>query len=546
MKVIVGYVSETDEAFASFLPSGCCYIHAVLASSGHQSLLVNFSGMPVARRDALIRENRPRVLFLSLLTHNRHCTLRLAKAVKLIDPKCLVIVGGPHATFLWHDILDRNEAVDGVVLGEGERVCREIAAAVADGRGVGGLVGVVTRTNYKIRPPQAAPVCPNLDELPIPGKYAAASVGVDLRRQLEFIITSRGCGGSCSFCSSPSFWGRKIRYRSPASVVEEIRFLRDTYGMIYFSIRDDTFTCDRSRVVEICRRLLDERIFVIWNCQSRVNAVDAEVLQWMRRAGCEAIQFGVESGSSKVLASLAKGVSLDRVRAAARMTKESGIRLSVYLITGVPGEGESDLQETLSVISDIQADDGQVSPLVYYPGTKFFRDAVAKGEVEPQIFDGMEESFPVRRDSFVRKSMSRMLRRLHEVGTRHCLNEKTIRSLRNRFGYCHIGNIGAGEFYRSIGDDGNAEAAFREIVKREPDNPWGWLSLAELHADQGKFVQAIADFRRLVDLVPNHAPAFAALGDLFLQIGQRDAANEAIARADELDPWGEGRQAILL
>ena len=97
----------------------------------------------------------------------------------------------------------------------------------------------------------------------------------------------------------PGSGERPSAFAHHSSIVEEIRYIRDRYGLIYFSIRDDTFTSDRSRVLEFCRLLLREKLYILWNCQSRVNAVDEEMLCWMKRAGCECVQYGVESGSSK-------------------------------------------------------------------------------------------------------------------------------------------------------------------------------------------------------------------------------------------------------
>lgn len=537
MKVIVGYISETREPFASLLPIGCGYIHAALRASGHDSLLVNFSGMNEERRVATLCEHRPRILFLSQLTHNRHHTAALAAMAKRLEPGCIVVLGGPHASFTWQDILAHNLNVDAVVIGEGEQACRDIVTAVMHAKPIHLIPGVAARRDDSPDGGTAAPLFGDLDDLPLPARYADVSAGFDLRTQLEFIITSRGCPASCSFCSSPSFWGKTIRYRSPASVVEEIRYLRDAYGLIYFSIRDDTFTCDRGRVIEICRKLLEERIFIVWNCQSRVNAVDAEVLGWMRRAGCEAIQYGVESGSAKVLKQLTKSLSLKQVREAARLTKDAGIRLSIYLITGVPGEDDGDLQETLRLIAGIQPDDGQVSPLVYYPGTRLFKEAVENRAADPSMFDSFNESFPVRQDGFAQKAMRQILRQLDAQGS--SWHPGRFRLLRDRYGYCHVGNIIEGEYSAEAGDIRKAESLFSEIIRSEPDNPWGWLSLGELYAGQGDLRGAISRFRRLAELVPNHLPAHLALGELFGEHGQWGQAEEAFGRALELDPANE-------
>src|SRR6185369_1144429 len=140
-------------------------------------------------------------------------------------------------------------------------------------------------------------------------RYLDRSIGLDPELQSEFIVTTRGCPSDCFFCSSPDFWGRKVRFRSPEAIVEEILFIREKYGLIYFSIRDDTFTADRRRVLEFCSLLLKKEANIIWNCQSRVTAIDKELAIAMKRAGCECIQLGVESGSPRILRLLGKKIT---------------------------------------------------------------------------------------------------------------------------------------------------------------------------------------------------------------------------------------------
>ena len=288
-----------------------------------------------------------------------------------------MVFGGPHATHRAREILAANRAVDAVVLGEGEETFLELAGYLAAGNtsleNIRGLA--LRRGNDVLLTPSREPLA-DLDNLPLPAAYYDNSFAVDPRRQLEFIITSRGCPAACRFCSSPRFWGKTLRFRSPQSIVDEIRFIRDKYGLLYFSMRDDTFTADRERVMAFCRLLLREKIYILWNCQSRVNAVDAEMLLMMKRAGCECVQFGVESGSRSVLKELGKSITPEQVKAAALAVRQAGINLSIYLITGVPGETEEDLKATCRLIEEIKPSDGQISPLAYYPGTALFEKGV--------------------------------------------------------------------------------------------------------------------------------------------------------------------------
>lgn len=546
MKVIIGYVSETDEPFAKLLPIGCGYIHAVISEAGHDSLLVNFSDMSLRQQETIIREQNPGIVFFSQFTHNRQATFNLAQGVKKIAPESFVVLGGPHASFTADDILQCHPEIDAVVVGEGEDTSLELINALESGEAVSGVAGIVYRKEGRVVATSTRNATVDLDRLPFPAVYAMNSKGVNLRRQMEFIITSRGCPSSCTFCSSPTYWGRRIRYCSADSVVREIKYLRDQYGLIYFSIRDDTFTSSKQRVIDFCKKLLAERVFILWNCQSRVNAVDAEVLGWLKRAGCESIQYGVESGSERVLRTLGKAVSIAQAKEAARITREAGIRLSIYLITGVPGEDDSDVKKTLSLVDDLKADDGQVSPLVYFPGTALFQQAVKENVIGKELFSIQEgESFPVRTDSFGELASQRILNRVASVAKCSEMTSADYCKVRKRHGYAHVGNISEGEYHCGRGDFRKARELYQEIVRLEPDNPWGWLMMGELQASLAEYDKAISSFRKLLDLVPQHAPGYAALAELYALIGDRGRSVESLAKVVELDPWdGEAKLAL--
>jgi hypothetical protein len=377
------------------------------------------------------------------------------------------------------------------------------------------IKGIAYRKEGKIIKTSSRSPVADLDTLPIPARCFDDAVGVDTRLQAEFLITSRGCPSKCSFCTSPDFWGSRIRFRSPWSIVDEISFIKERYGLIYFSIRDDTFTADRERVIDFCKLLLQKKVYILWNCQSRVNLVDRETLAWMKRAGCECIQFGIESGSRKILDSLGKKITREQMITAAEATRATGILLSVYLITGVEGESEDDLKETVSLLYAIKAHDGQVSPLVYYPGTKLFVKGVASGNVAADLFeaDRSKEAFLVRTDPFVTRSTRVLLEHLMKIAGKNHFTTRDFLAHDNTVGFCHSTNIMAGEMYESAGNWRKAEARYREIIERQPENPWGWLKMGEFFRKRGNLIQSRQALGQFSRLVPAHAPLKSKIGE---------------------------------
>lgn len=540
MKVLLAYKSHPAGAadpFTSLLPAGLLSLDAVLRKAGHEVILANLSGLGWDRVRQLLKKLRPEVVGVSQFTHNRVESLRLVELAKELDPGGLALLGGPHATHAWPELLAGHPALDAVVLGEGEATLVELIDAWSRGGSLAEVPGIAYREGERCL--QSAPRAPigDLDLLPVPGAETGESVGVDYRRQLEFVITSRGCPASCLFCSSPLFWGRGVRFRSPVSVVEEIRLLKERYGLVYFSFRDDTFTADRKRVLEICRLLEEQRLQVLWNCQSRVTAVDEEMLAAMKRAGCECIQFGVESGSAEMLKALGKRILPADVERAAAAVRRVGINLSVYLITGIPGEGEADLQQTVGLIGRIRPQDGQVSPLVYYPGTQLFAQAVRQELVPADLFEQQRgEGFLVRSDPFVEKARLSILKALNKAAGKGRFSRREFDRQRALLGYCFVTEMLCAEILEQQEDWDGALELYQGMIRAEPENVWGFLLMGALLARLGELKAARAAYLEALKLVPRHLPALVALGEIALAAGDPASARRHFAEALKLDP----------
>jgi len=510
MKILLAYISgvpDRQDPYISLLPTGLCSLHACLREAGFDVVLANFSGWSNADIKRQLSILRPDVAGISQWTHNRRAALDLASLVRRGNPGCMVVMGGAHATFEYARLLRDGSPVDCVVLGEGEQTLLEIVRHRDEGTSWRDVRGIAYLSDSEIvRTPARAPL-KNLDDLPMTAGFLEQSIGVDIPLQSEFILTARGCPSACHFCSSPEFWQRKVRFRSPARIVEEMAFIRDRYGMIYFSLRDDTFTADRARTIEFCRLLIERCTGILWNCQSRVNALDEELLVWMKRAGCECIQLGVESGSPRILSLLGKTITPAQVERAAGMIRQVGINLSIYLISDIPGETEDDTRATIELIKRIRPDDGYVSPLAYFPGTRMFEEAVVAGRVDRNIFE-LDDQAAVYAVGTPGRNSRRILQCLGRVAPHDALRFKRQKEL---LGYCHVTNILAGEFYRQRGDYSPAEREFREIAEREPENPWGWYLLGELYAEMGEKRMARDCYQAVCRIVPEHGPSRQAL-----------------------------------
>jgi anaerobic magnesium-protoporphyrin IX monomethyl ester cyclase len=510
MKILLAYMSgmpDRHDPYISLLPTGLCSLQACLKAAGYDALLVNFSGWSRDDIRRKLAELKPDLFGISQWTHNRHAAIDLAQLVRSDHCTCVIVMGGAHATCCYADILRQGSPVDCVVLGEGEETILELAGLVGQGRPWTAINGIACLINGQINVTPPRTPLNDLDLLPSAVAFLEHSIGVDIPLQAEFILTARGCPSACYFCSSPNIWKRQVRFRSPASVVDEMMSIRDRYGLIYFSLRDDTFTADRARTIEICRLLAERRAGLLWSCQSRVTALDEELLVWMKRAGCECIQLGVESGSPRILSRLGKTITPGQIELAAGLIRKVGINLSIYLITDVPGETDEDIHQTIELIRRIRPEDGYVSPLAHFPGTRMFEEAVAAGRIDRNVF--MTSHHPAVYAAGKPGRNSRLL--INALGSAAPRDTSRFRRQKELLGYCYVTNVLAGEHHRQCGDHGAAEREFREIVEREPDNPWGWYLLGELYGERGAWKKSLECYRMVCSLVPGHGPSLKAL-----------------------------------
>ncbi|MFO7707521.1 MAG: cobalamin-dependent protein [Desulfobacterales bacterium] len=348
-----------------FAPMGIYHVAAALKQHGHEVEVLNWHDR--SRAEAAVERDlrawRPQVVGFSILHANRWGAIEIARVAKRIDPGVTVVFGGVGATFLWEHLLRHFPEIDYVVLGEGERTFPLLLAALeADaGSGMGAIPGMaLRRSGLPVKTAAAEPIC-DLDELPMPAREF----------DLPHLSLTRGCVSNCRFCGSPAFWGRRVRSHSAAYFVEQLAVLR-ARGRRFAYVSDDTFTLNRRRVLEVCRALVDRRLGMNWAAISRVDAVDEEVLGWMRRAGCIQISYGVESGSPEIRRRLNKTIRSTQVRRAFDLTQRYGIMARAYFIYGCPGETRETIQASIDLMREIKPLACVFYILDLFPGTALY------------------------------------------------------------------------------------------------------------------------------------------------------------------------------
>jgi len=381
-----------------FTPLGLGYLAAVLLKNKYQvdvidCQVLNTSYEEVRRK--LVRR-KPDIVGITSTTLTYKSALHIAEIAKELNPKCLTILGGCHATFWNEKVLQDSRYIDVVVRGEGEQTILELVERFKHGKPFHDVLGITCRKGEEIVENPMRPYVENLDSLPFPAHHLWPISHLRKYGKVIFpVMTSRGCTFWCEFCTAVRMFGRRYRARSPKNVVDELEFLQKNYGAEQFTFYDDTFTVNQARTAEICDEIINRKLKIEWDCETRVDMVSKELLQKMKNAGCFAVWYGLESGSQKLLNAMGKGIVLSQVMRAFKWTKEIELMAVVGVILGLPNETKETAWETIKFVELLNPDDVGYYIATPYPGTPMYDFAKEKGLLRVTDFDRYDTATPI-------------------------------------------------------------------------------------------------------------------------------------------------------
>jgi anaerobic magnesium-protoporphyrin IX monomethyl ester cyclase len=383
-------------------PLGLGYLAAMLKNKGFEAKIIDLNvESSVALEESLSRE-RPEVVGVSSAIGNARQALAVVSKVKTHFPECFVVVGGPYASMMGEAMLVRHREIDAVVVGEGEVTFVELLERLQNKQDLSDVNGLIFRDGNKTRNNPSRDPVEALDSLPFPAreKLPMKSYGDNG----GVLFTSRGCPYQCVFCSR-SVYGRRWRGHSPEHVLTEIEHLRKHYGVNGLSFLDDNFAFDLGRAEKILDGIIAKKwklSFYLWN-GIRVDSVTEGLLIKMKKAGCTAINYGVESVDPEVLNRIKKGIALDQVDKATKLASEAGIKANVFLMIGNPGDTVKVVDKIRRFVERIKVDGVHLSLATPIPGTEFWSWVDKSGhwlgydreELLDWPVDDVEDTYPV-------------------------------------------------------------------------------------------------------------------------------------------------------
>lgn len=346
-------VSETEKKTDLYLPLGSLYLVAALERAGWHVDFRDYQVWCHGRPDPLSIDSFQTFLADSAPVVGISCMVSMLPFVALATkrfkeghPDTKVVLGGPGPSGVAKAIMESMPWIDVVARGEGEVTAVELMRALKDGGDLSKVLGITYRANGEVRETPPRPRLQSLDDIPFP-----AYGRVDLSKYTSFaVVSGRGCPFNCAFCDVGPLWGNRVFLRGVGNVVSELELLRNTYGIKRVSFADDTFTLQRSRTETLLREI--QGLDLKWSCLSRVDKLDDDLLGKMARAGCDALFFGIESGSNNVLGKINKKFTIQEATEKVGMATKHMKQVITSYIWGFPFETMDDFKSTIfSVVS---------------------------------------------------------------------------------------------------------------------------------------------------------------------------------------------------
>jgi radical SAM superfamily enzyme YgiQ (UPF0313 family) len=371
------------------------YIASVLESKGYtveikelpSRIIVNYQ-KSVENLIKHLRKEDPELIGITCMAAQRDEACNIVKAIKSSGLSGKVVVGGVHASFMPEEVMGWGS--DYAVLNEGEETLIELLEVIEGKKRREEVRGILYREKGKAQRTEKRNPVEDLDRLPLPAYHLIDKSRFTRRKSIirgrwlrgAWIMTSRGCPSACTFCSSYRMFGKRVRYRSMDNIFEEIAFLVREFKIEGLVVTDDTFTVKKDRVFEFCRNIKREFPRLKWNCQARVNLFDEELAGILKKSNCIQVDFGVESGSQKVLNRLKKGINVEDTIRAFASCKKAGLRTLATIMVGNPDEQLQDLEKTRTLLKKIKPDLCAAYYTTPFPGTELYEEAERKNLID--------------------------------------------------------------------------------------------------------------------------------------------------------------------
>jgi len=365
-------------------PLGLAYIAAVLEKNNFEVKVIDSEAMKYCYSDVeqIVKKFNPDIVGMSVYFNTLNRCYKVAELIKKINRDTKIVLGGAQVTLDPNSVKNKN--IDFGIYGEGEISFSNLLNTIKNKSSLSKVNGLIWKKNNKIVINKPQKLVENLDDLPMPARHLFPMTkyhsSANLRGETTLnIITSRGCPYRCTYCAGNLIFGGTYRYHSTDRVIEELKELKEKYHADDIQFYDETFTANKKRVVDLCDKMIKNKLNIEWSCFTRVNLVDPELLKKMKEAGCYQIFYGLESGVQRLLNLIKKGITLEQSRKAMKWTHEAGMETWVSFMIDLPTETKEESEETIKFALEVDPNFVQFPITTPYPGTEMHELAKKTG-----------------------------------------------------------------------------------------------------------------------------------------------------------------------
>ncbi|MCC6461030.1 MAG: B12-binding domain-containing radical SAM protein [Saprospiraceae bacterium] len=368
-----GYFLQEDPKEQAIMkpypPLGILYLSAWLDRHGVDNAVFDttFSSPELLQNWLLAQRPRIAALYTNLMT--KRSVVEIMRFIRSQETlrHTRIVLGGPDVTHNTDEYLAAG--ADLLVIGEGEQTLLDIALADAGEPAADPIpvrFGHIPGLAFALSDGSTHRTAPReklreLDELPLPNRQK-----IDLQQYLDTwktahghsaisLSTQRGCPYTCRWCST-AVYGQSYRRRSPAAVVDEIQQLQTQYSFDLIWFVDDVFTVSHKWLAEFAAELERRQIQVAFECITRADRMNDEVVQTLKKSGCFRVWIGAESGSQRIIDAMDRRVDVEQVRAMIQASRRAGIQAGTFIMLGYPGETQADIRETVRHLKSANPD----------------------------------------------------------------------------------------------------------------------------------------------------------------------------------------------
>lgn len=413
-----GFVKGKDRS----IPLSLLYLGAVIKKNNYKVKLIDINNdfLNLENKNELnpeeyyrekfmneLRDFNPDFVGITCLFSGRFKTaVSIADKIKEYNKNIPIAIGGIHPTMFPKEVLKLHTSIDYVCIGEGEKSIVELLDShFKDNKDLTDIDGIAYRKNNEIFVNSKNSFIENLDELPFP-EYSLINLKdyyfdtskwynpkkLPINIPLP-ILTSRSCPNRCTFCSMFLVHGKRWRQRSAKNVVDEIEYLYKTYNHRYFSIMDDNFSFLKSRIIEICKDIVNRGLDIQFDTPNglSIKTLDKEVMDNLVKAGLVRLCVAPESGSEFIRNMIMKkNISTDKIFEFFELIKDyENLFVKAFFVIGYPQETKETLNETLEMIKKIKDSIDQIGifNLIPFPGTEVYTYCIDNGLIEKPTKD---------------------------------------------------------------------------------------------------------------------------------------------------------------